>query len=135
MSHFAVVKLILTDRLGDSGPLGYVIFAEVSSAKLRSKTVALGIWVNSLFGMVVNIVVPYLQVLLFCRLIVDLKYSSLASTQIRQILVDTLALSLAVWLLLELSGPGTSFQKQRIVQLMSQLTSVSSLTILLWSDL
>lgn len=42
------------------GPLGYVIFAEVSSAKLRSKTVALGIWVNSLFGMVVNIVVPYL---------------------------------------------------------------------------
>lgn len=131
MSHFAVVKLILTDRLGDSGPLGYVIFAEVSSAKLRSKTVALGIWVNSLFGMVVNIVVPYLQVLLFCRLIVDLKYSSLASTQIRQILVDTLALSLAVWLLLELSGPGTSFQKQRIVQLMSQLTSVSSLTILL----
>ncbi|KAG1763315.1 maltose permease, partial [Suillus occidentalis] len=40
------------------GPLGYVIFAEVSSAKLRSKTVALGIWVNSLFGMVVNIVVP-----------------------------------------------------------------------------
>lgn len=42
------------------GPLGYVIFAEVSSAKLRSKTVALGIWVNSLSGMVVNIVVPYL---------------------------------------------------------------------------
>ncbi|KAG1729525.1 maltose permease, partial [Suillus paluster] len=40
------------------GPLGYVIFAEVSSAKLRSKTVALGIWVNSLCGMVVNIVVP-----------------------------------------------------------------------------
>ncbi|KAG2129320.1 maltose permease [Suillus cothurnatus] len=40
------------------GPLGYVIFAEVSSAKLRSKTVALGIWVNSLSGMVVNIVVP-----------------------------------------------------------------------------
>ncbi|KAG1726395.1 maltose permease [Suillus lakei] len=39
-------------------PLGYVIFAEVSSAKLRSKTVALGIWVNSLCGMVVNIVVP-----------------------------------------------------------------------------
>lgn len=124
-------KLILTDRLGDSGPLGYVIFAEVSSAKLRSKTVALGIWVNSLFGMVVNIVVPYLQVLLFCRFIVKLKYSSSASIQIRQILVDTLALSLAVWLLLELSGPGTSFQKQRIVQLMSQLTSVSSLTILL----
>ncbi|KAH7924695.1 maltose permease [Leucogyrophana mollusca] len=42
------------------GPLGYVIFAEVSSAKLRSKTVGLGIWTNSLCAMVVNIVVPYL---------------------------------------------------------------------------
>ncbi|CCM01414.1 uncharacterized protein FIBRA_03465 [Fibroporia radiculosa] len=42
------------------GPLGYVIFAEVSSAKLRSKTVGIGILVNSLCGMVMNIVCPYL---------------------------------------------------------------------------
>ncbi|KAF9240471.1 maltose permease [Melanogaster broomeanus] len=42
------------------GPLGYVIFAEVSSAKLRSKTVGLGIWTNSLCAMVANIVIPYL---------------------------------------------------------------------------
>lgn len=42
------------------GPLGYVIFAEVSSAKLRSKTVGLGILTNSLCGMVANIVIPYL---------------------------------------------------------------------------
>ncbi|KAH9939513.1 maltose permease [Amylocystis lapponica] len=42
------------------GPLGYVIFAEVSSAKLRSKTVGLGILTNSLCGMVMNIVIPYL---------------------------------------------------------------------------
>ncbi|KAH9917803.1 maltose permease [Fomitopsis serialis] len=42
------------------GPLGYVIFAEVSSAKLRSKTVGIGILVNSLCGMVMNIVIPYL---------------------------------------------------------------------------
>ncbi|KAI0951238.1 hypothetical protein AcW1_008333 [Taiwanofungus camphoratus] len=42
------------------GPLGYVIFAEISSAKLRSKTVGLGILTNSLCGMVVNIVIPYL---------------------------------------------------------------------------
>jgi hypothetical protein len=131
VSHFAVVRLTLTDELGDSGPLGYVIFAEVSSAKLRSKTVALGIWVNSLSGMVVNIVVPYLQVLLFCRPMVDLKYSPPASTQTRQILVDTLALFLAVWLLLEQSGPGTSFQKPRIAQSTSQLTSILSLAILL----
>ncbi|EPT05531.1 hypothetical protein FOMPIDRAFT_1138706 [Fomitopsis schrenkii] len=42
------------------GPIGYVIFAEVSSAKLRSKTVGIGILVNSLCGMVMNIVIPYL---------------------------------------------------------------------------
>ncbi|KAN0086099.1 General substrate transporter [Tylopilus felleus] len=42
------------------GPLGYVIFAEVSSAKLRSKTVGLGIWMNSLCGMLANIIIPYL---------------------------------------------------------------------------
>ena len=44
----------------NSGPLGYVIFAEVSSAKLRSKTVGLGIWMNSLCGMLANIIIPYL---------------------------------------------------------------------------
>ncbi|RSH91961.1 hypothetical protein EHS25_009331 [Saitozyma podzolica] len=42
------------------GPLGYVIFAEVGSAKLRSKTVGIGIFVNSLCGMIANIVIPYL---------------------------------------------------------------------------
>jgi len=42
------------------GPLGYVIFAEVGSAKLRSKTVGIGICVNSLCGMLANIVIPYL---------------------------------------------------------------------------
>ncbi|KZT57947.1 general substrate transporter [Calocera cornea HHB12733] len=42
------------------GPLGYVIFAEVSSARLRSKTVGFGILVNSLCGMIANIVIPYL---------------------------------------------------------------------------
>ncbi|KIJ63752.1 hypothetical protein HYDPIDRAFT_133568 [Hydnomerulius pinastri MD-312] len=42
------------------GPLGYVIFAEVPSSRLRSKTVGLGIWSNSLCQVVVNIAVPYL---------------------------------------------------------------------------
>ena len=37
-----------------------MIFAEVSSAKLRSKTVGISILVNSLCGMVMNIVIPYL---------------------------------------------------------------------------
>ncbi|KAF8552472.1 hypothetical protein OG21DRAFT_1374258, partial [Imleria badia] len=41
-------------------PLGYVIFAEVSSAKLRSKTVGIGIWTNSPCGMTANIVIPSL---------------------------------------------------------------------------
>ncbi|WWC69446.1 uncharacterized protein I206_103385 [Kwoniella pini CBS 10737] len=35
---------------GSIGPLGYVIFSEISSAKLRSKTVGIGICVNSLCG-------------------------------------------------------------------------------------
>ncbi|KAF8131390.1 hypothetical protein EV363DRAFT_1481910 [Boletus edulis] len=42
------------------GPLGYVIFAEISSAKLHSKTVSIGIWTNSLCGLIANIVIPYL---------------------------------------------------------------------------
>ncbi|KAK6902947.1 hypothetical protein I203_108208 [Kwoniella mangroviensis CBS 8507] len=43
---------------GSIGPLGYVIFSEVSSAKLRSKTVGIGICVNSLCGMLANIIIP-----------------------------------------------------------------------------
>ncbi|WRT67148.1 uncharacterized protein IL334_004114 [Kwoniella shivajii] len=43
---------------GSIGPLGYVIFSEISSAKLRSKTVGLGIFVNSLCGMLASIVIP-----------------------------------------------------------------------------
>ncbi|KIJ63761.1 hypothetical protein HYDPIDRAFT_155254 [Hydnomerulius pinastri MD-312] len=42
------------------GPIGYVIFAEVSSAKLRSKTVGIATWTDSLCSMVMNIVLPYL---------------------------------------------------------------------------
>ena len=42
-----------------------MIFAEVSSAKLRSKTVGISILVNSLCGMVMNIVIPYLYASLF----------------------------------------------------------------------
>ncbi|KAI0951244.1 hypothetical protein AcW1_008337 [Taiwanofungus camphoratus] len=42
------------------GPLGYVIYSEVPSAKLRSKTVGIGILTNSLCTMVTTIVIPYL---------------------------------------------------------------------------
>ncbi|KAI9568717.1 maltose permease, partial [Boletus coccyginus] len=42
------------------GPLGYVLFAEVSSSKLRSKTIGIGILTNALCGMIANIVTPYL---------------------------------------------------------------------------
>ncbi|WVQ78292.1 hypothetical protein IAT38_000377 [Cryptococcus sp. DSM 104549] len=45
---------------GGIGPLGYVIFAEVGSAKLRSKTVGIGICVNSLGSLLANIAIPYL---------------------------------------------------------------------------
>ncbi|WVF72168.1 hypothetical protein IAT40_006980 [Kwoniella sp. CBS 6097] len=43
---------------GSIGPLGYVIFSEVPAAKLRSKTVGLGILLNSICGMTANIVIP-----------------------------------------------------------------------------
>jgi SP family general alpha glucoside:H+ symporter-like MFS transporter len=42
------------------GPIGYALFAEISSARLRSRTVGLGIVVQSLFGVLMNIVVPLL---------------------------------------------------------------------------
>ncbi|EIW77177.1 general substrate transporter [Coniophora puteana RWD-64-598 SS2] len=42
------------------GPLGYTIYAEVPSSKLRSKAVGMGILTNQCCTMIVNIVVPYL---------------------------------------------------------------------------
>jgi hypothetical protein len=42
------------------GPIGYALFAEISSSKLRSRTVGLSIVVQSLFGVLMNIVVPLL---------------------------------------------------------------------------
>ena len=42
------------------GPIGYIIFAEVGSAKLRSKTVGLGIVSNSIIGLIFSIVIPYM---------------------------------------------------------------------------
>lgn len=42
------------------GPVAYVIYAEVPSARLRSKTVGLGVVTNQVFTLVFNIVVPYL---------------------------------------------------------------------------
>lgn len=42
------------------GPLGYIIFAEVGSGKLRSKTVGIGICANQILGTVANVVIPYL---------------------------------------------------------------------------
>jgi SP family general alpha glucoside:H+ symporter-like MFS transporter len=40
------------------GPMAWTIFAEVASSRLRSRTVGLGIVVQSLFGVLLNIVVP-----------------------------------------------------------------------------
>ena len=42
------------------GPMGWTLFAEISSARLRSRTVGLGIVVQSAFGILMNIVVPLL---------------------------------------------------------------------------
>jgi len=42
------------------GPLAYCIYAEISSARLRSKTVAWGVMVNQAFGLLITVVNPYL---------------------------------------------------------------------------
>lgn len=42
------------------GPMGWTLFAEISSARLRSRTVGLGIVVQNSFGILMNIVVPLL---------------------------------------------------------------------------
>lgn len=42
------------------GPMGWTLFAEISSSRLRSRTVGLGIVVQSAFGILMNIVVPLL---------------------------------------------------------------------------
>jgi len=42
------------------GPVSYTLFAEVSSPRLRSRTVGLGVVVQNLWGILMNIVVPLL---------------------------------------------------------------------------
>jgi len=42
------------------GPLAYCIYAEISSARLRSKTVAWGVMVNQAFGLLITVINPYL---------------------------------------------------------------------------
>lgn len=42
------------------GPVGYALFAEVSSSRLRSRTVSLGIIVQNMFGILMHIVIPLL---------------------------------------------------------------------------
>jgi SP family general alpha glucoside:H+ symporter-like MFS transporter len=51
---FAFVYLI------SIGPIGFALFAEISSSRLRSRTVGLGIVVQNVFGVLMNIVVPLL---------------------------------------------------------------------------
>ncbi|KUJ16433.1 general substrate transporter [Mollisia scopiformis] len=46
--------------LSTIGPIGFALFAEISSSRLRSRTVGLGIVVQNLFGVLMNIVVPLL---------------------------------------------------------------------------
>ncbi|KZO98348.1 maltose permease [Calocera viscosa TUFC12733] len=42
------------------GPVGYCVYAEISSAQLRSKTIAWGVMVNQVFAGVVQVINPYL---------------------------------------------------------------------------
>ncbi len=42
------------------GPVAYAIYAEISSAKLRSNTVAWGVCMNQTFGGITQVFLPYL---------------------------------------------------------------------------
>ncbi|KZT57086.1 general substrate transporter [Calocera cornea HHB12733] len=42
------------------GPLGYCIYAEISTARLRSKTVAWGVIVNQIGALIIQVINPYL---------------------------------------------------------------------------
>ncbi|TGO26922.1 hypothetical protein BPAE_0050g00110 [Botrytis paeoniae] len=46
--------------LSTIGPMGWALFAEIPSSSLRSRTVGLGIVVQSVFGIVMNIAIPLL---------------------------------------------------------------------------
>jgi MFS transporter, SP family, general alpha glucoside:H+ symporter len=46
--------------LSTIGPISFTLFAEIPSPRLRSRTVGLGIVVQNVFGIVMNIVVPLL---------------------------------------------------------------------------
>ncbi|RAL63972.1 hypothetical protein DID88_003160 [Monilinia fructigena] len=46
--------------LSTIGPMGWALFAEIPTSSLRSRTVGLGIVVQSLFGILMNIVIPLL---------------------------------------------------------------------------
>jgi MFS family permease len=45
---------------GSIGPIGYTLFIEISSSRLRSRTIGLWIVVQNMFGILMNIVVPLL---------------------------------------------------------------------------
>ena len=42
------------------GPVAYTLFSEIPSPQLRSRTIALGLVVQSVFGLVLNLIIPYL---------------------------------------------------------------------------
>ncbi|PBP20615.1 general substrate transporter [Diplocarpon rosae] len=56
----ACVILFAFIYLSTIGPVGYALYAEVSSPRLRSRTVGLGVVVQNLFTILMNIVIPLL---------------------------------------------------------------------------
>jgi len=58
MGIFTMVYMLVYQ--GGIGPLAYCIYAEISSARLRSKTVAWGVGVNQVSALIINVINPYL---------------------------------------------------------------------------
>ena len=42
------------------GPITYTLFSEIASPRLRSRTIGLGLVVQNLFGLALNLLIPYL---------------------------------------------------------------------------
>ncbi|KZO96270.1 maltose permease [Calocera viscosa TUFC12733] len=58
MGVFTMLYMLIYQ--GGIGPLAYCIYAEISTARLRSKTVAWGVVVNQLSALIIQVINPYL---------------------------------------------------------------------------
>ena len=54
------LRTLLTFYNSAVGPITYTLFSEIASPRLRSRTIGLGLVVQNLFGLTLNLLIPYL---------------------------------------------------------------------------